>query len=342
MKKKGLTVALLIATFVCSAFYALAGEQTSLKDERDRLSYSFGMNFGSTLRKQSIDINPEVYFRGLLDAYKGDRTLMTDAEAREAVSNFQKQMAAKQEAERKALAEKNKKDEEAFFAANKKREGVVTLASGLQYKVLREGKGELPKATDVITANYRGTLLDGTEFDTSYEKGDPITFRVNSAIPGWVEALQMMKEGSKWKIFIPSSLAYGERPVGVIGPNSALVFEVELVKIESSPADEAVALAVAKPLPGAPKELKLVVVPEGIKLTWKSSAQDPGIVTGYEIFRSDLANGPFDLVGTVQKGELEFLDKSASGEIIYYYKVQAVAGKERSGYSNTVSGEKVK
>lgn len=342
MKKKGLAAAVLVIMFAFS-INARAGEQTPLKDERDRLSYSFGMSFGTNLRKQSIDINPEIYFRGLMDAYKGGETLMSDSEVREIIAGFQKEMAAKQETQIKALAEKNRKEEEAFFAENKKKEGVKTLPSGLQYKVLREGSGEMPRAADVITVNYRGTLLDGTEFDSSYKKGEPVTLRVNTAIPGWVEALQLMKENSKWQVFIPSNLAYGERAVSsVIGPNSALVFEVELVKVESSSASQADSLAGANPALGAPKDLKLAVVPEGIKLTWKPSAQDPDGVTGYEIFRSDFANGPFAEVGAVQKGVVEFTDKSASGEIIYYYKVRAVAGKEHSDYSNPVAGEKVK
>jgi FKBP-type peptidyl-prolyl cis-trans isomerase FklB len=133
----------------------------------------------------------------------------------------------------KKLAEKNKEDAVTFFAENKKKEGVKTLASGLQYKIITEGKGKNPKATDTVTVHYRGTLIDGKEFDSSYRRGEPATFPVNGVIAGWTEALQLMKAGAKWQIFIPSNLAYEEKGIGnVIGPNAALIFEVELISVK--------------------------------------------------------------------------------------------------------------
>jgi len=139
----------------------------------------------------------------------------------------------KQEEETKKLGEKNRKEGEAFLAANKKKEGVKTLASGLQYKVIKPGTGKKPKSTDTVTTHYRGTLIDGTEFDSSYNRGQPATFPVHGVIPGWTEALQLMEEGAKWQLFIPSKLGYGERGAGqAIGPNATLIFEVELVSVQ--------------------------------------------------------------------------------------------------------------
>jgi FKBP-type peptidyl-prolyl cis-trans isomerase FklB len=139
----------------------------------------------------------------------------------------------------KIMGEKNKKEGEAFLAANKKKEGVITLPSGFQYKAIKEGTGKTPKATDTVTVNYRGTLIDGTEFDSSYKRGQPATFRVNGVIAGWTEALQLMKEGSKWELFIPANLAYGERGAGAaIGPNAVLIFEVELISVKPAESGE--------------------------------------------------------------------------------------------------------
>jgi FKBP-type peptidyl-prolyl cis-trans isomerase FklB len=158
---------------------------------------------------------------------------LTDQEARETMTVFQKEMMAKQEVLAKKLGEKNKKEGEAFLAENKKKEGVKTLPSGLQYRVIKEGTGRKPKATDKVLTHYRGTLIDGTEFDSSYKRGTPTSFKVNEIIPGWTEALQLMKEGAKWQLFIPSNLAYAERGAGRdIGPNATLIFEVELISIQ--------------------------------------------------------------------------------------------------------------
>ncbi len=212
---------------------ASAEEKTALKSEKEKVSYVIGVNIGRNLKAQSVDVDPDMILKGLKDATSGGKLLMTDDEMKETMTAFQKEMMQKHEAELKKAGDKNKADGEAFLAANKKKTGVVTLPSGLQYKVITEGKGKSPKATDVVTVNYKGTLIDGTEFDSSYKRGQPASFPVNGVIPGWTEALQLMKEGSKWELFIPSNLAYGERGAGkVIGPNSTLIFEVELISVK--------------------------------------------------------------------------------------------------------------
>ncbi len=205
----------------------------ALKDQKDRVSYVIGMDIGTNLKRQSIEINPDILLRGLRDGLSGSKPLMTDQEMRETIAAFQKEIQAKQEEVAKKMGEKNKKEGESFLAENKKKEGVVTLASGLQYKVLKKGGGKKPKLTDTVTTHYKGTLIDGTEFDSSYRRNQPVSFPVNGVIAGWTEALQLMEEGAKWQLFIPSSLAYGERGAGPqIGPNATLIFEVELISIQ--------------------------------------------------------------------------------------------------------------
>ncbi len=223
----GLVLALLIGS-------ALA-EQQELKSEKDKLSYSMGVATGMQMKRQSIDVDADVFAKGLKDAVSGGSLMMTEQQVQETLMKFQQEMAAKHAERTKELAEKNKKEGEAFLAENKKKEGVKTLPSGLQYKVITEGTGRMPKATDTVTTHYRGTLIDGTEFDSSHKRGQPATFAVNGVIKGWTEALQLMKEGSKWQLFIPSDLAYGERGAGqTIGPNATLIFDVELISIKES------------------------------------------------------------------------------------------------------------
>lgn len=210
-----------------------AGEDRVLKDQKEKVSYSIGMDIGNNLKKQAIDIDPDLLAKGIKDAFSQDKPLMTEQEIRETMMAFQKEMMVKQEERMKQAGEKNKKEGEAFFAENKKKEGVIPLQSGLQYKVIKAGTGKKPKATDKVTVQYRGTLLDGTEFDSSYRRGQPASFPVSGVIPGWSEALQLMEEGAKWQLFIPPNLAYGERGAGnMIGPNSTLIFEVELISIQ--------------------------------------------------------------------------------------------------------------
>ncbi len=213
-----------------------AEENQVLKTQKDKVSYSIGMDIGNSLKKQTVDVDPALVARGILDTYTGGKTLMSDDEFRETMMAIQKEMVAKQMERAKELSEKNKKDGEAFLAENKKKEGVITLPSGLQYKVIKEGTGEKPKSTDTVTVNYRGALIDGTEFDSSFRSGQPLTLPVDGVIAGWTEALQLMKTGSKFQLFIPSNLAYGEQGAGrgVIGPNATLIFEVELLSIKES------------------------------------------------------------------------------------------------------------
>jgi FKBP-type peptidyl-prolyl cis-trans isomerase FklB len=190
------------------------------------------MDMGGSLKRNSIDVDIDALVKGLKDALAGGKMMMTEQEQRETLMAFQKEFQAKQQEKMKALAEKNKKEGEAFLAENKKKQGIKILPSGLQYKIITEGKGASPKETDTVTINYRGTLIDGTEFDSSYKRNEPATFPVKGVIKGWTEAIQLMKEGAKWQLFIPSDLAYGERGAGgTIGPNATLIFEVELLKI---------------------------------------------------------------------------------------------------------------
>ena len=206
----------------------------TLKTPKDKASYAMGMNIGTGLRKQSIDIDPAILARGLKDAFANGKTLLTEDEVRTILTQLQADMRKKQQELAQVAAENNKKQGLAFLEANKAKEGVVTLPSGLQYKVLQEGTGPKPAATDSVVCNYRGTLLDNTEFDSSYKRGQPVTFPVTGVIKGWTEALQLMPVGSKWQLFIPSELAYGERGAGgQIGPNATLIFEVELVSIQA-------------------------------------------------------------------------------------------------------------
>lgn len=213
---------------------AWAAEEASvLKTQKDKVSYGIGMNIGSSLKRDGVDVDADLLVRGLKDGLSGGKTLLSDEEYRATMTALQKEMMEKQAAVAKAAAEKNKVEGDAFLAANAKKEGVVTLPSGLQYKVIKSGTGKAPAAGDTVETHYRGTLIDGTEFDSSYKRGQAVTFPVNGVIPGWTEALQKMKEGDKWQLFIPPNLAYGERGAGrEIGPNATLIFEVELIAVK--------------------------------------------------------------------------------------------------------------
>jgi FKBP-type peptidyl-prolyl cis-trans isomerase FklB len=205
----------------------------TLKTQKDKTSYAMGMNVGTGLRKQSIDIDPAILARGLRDAFSNGKTLLTEEEARAVLTQLQTDLRKKQQEVAQQAGEANKKQGLAFLEANKTKEGVVALPSGLQYKVLQEGTGPKPTATDSVVCNYRGTLLDNTEFDSSYKRGQPATFPVTGVIKGWTEALQLMPVGSKWQLFVPAELAYGDRGAGAqIGPNATLIFEVELLSIQ--------------------------------------------------------------------------------------------------------------
>jgi FKBP-type peptidyl-prolyl cis-trans isomerase len=196
----------------------------TLKTQKEKASYAIGMNIGKNLKRDSVEVDPAVLYRALKDAYTGSKLLLTEEEAKTALTTLQSEVRAKEEAKTKAAAVENKKTGEAFLTANKTKEGVVTLPSGLQYKIIKEGTGPKPSAEDTVLCHYRGTLVDNTEFDSSYKRGEPLKIPVGGVIKGWTEAMQLMPVGSKWQLFIPSDLAYGERgaPGSPIGPNSGL------------------------------------------------------------------------------------------------------------------------
>jgi FKBP-type peptidyl-prolyl cis-trans isomerase FklB len=256
-----------IAT-ISLASICLAQDNPQLKDQKDKASYSIGYDIGSTFKKQNIDLNMDALMSGMKEGLAGKEGMLSKEEREKTLEAFQKEMMEKQVAASKEAATKNAAEGEKFLAENKNKEGVKTTASGLQYKVLKEGSGPSPKETDTVVTNYKGTLLDGTEFDSSYKRNEPATFPVNRVIKGWTEALQLMKPGAKYQLFIPAALAYGERGAGRdIGPNSTLIFEVELVSIKApepaatiapgaaapgtSPAAAATTTPAAKPSPAA-------------------------------------------------------------------------------------------
>jgi FKBP-type peptidyl-prolyl cis-trans isomerase len=210
----------------------------TLKTQKEKFSYALGMNTGKrmsdSLKKQSVPFDPAILARGMKDALAGGKTLLTDDEAQAVLTEMQKQVREQQQEKTQQAGAVNKKEGDTFLAANKGKEGVVTLPSGLQYKILKEGTGPKPTASDSVVCNYRGTLINGTEFDSSYKRGQPATFPVTGVIKGWTEALQLMPVGSKWQLFVPSDLAYGDRGAGAdIGPGATLIFEVELISIEN-------------------------------------------------------------------------------------------------------------
>jgi FKBP-type peptidyl-prolyl cis-trans isomerase FklB len=206
----------------------------TLKTQKDKASYAIGLNIGKSMHKDSVDVDPNILLRGMKDGLAGAKPLLTDEEAKAAMVALQADLRKKGEEKMLVQGEANKKQGDVFLAENKTKDGVVTLASGLQYKILKEGTGPKPTATDTVVCNYKGTLLDNTEFDSSYKRGQPATFPVSGVIKGWTEALQLMPVGSKWELFVPADLAYGARggPGGGIGPNATLVFEVELMSIQ--------------------------------------------------------------------------------------------------------------
>jgi FKBP-type peptidyl-prolyl cis-trans isomerase len=214
----------------------------ALETQKEKFSYSIGVNVGTNIRQQGVDIDPNLLFQGLNDALAGELKLLTEQEVQEALAALQQELRARHEQKRVEQVEKNKAEGEAFLAENAKKPGVITLPSGLQYRIITEGSGASPtRVQDSVKAHYRGTLLDGTEFDSSLKRGEPATFALNGVIKGWTEALQLMKEGSKWELYIPSDLAYGPNGRGQhIGPNATLVFEVELIEVIPAPKPEPV------------------------------------------------------------------------------------------------------
>jgi len=202
---------------------------------KDKISYAFGADMARDLKRQKNDLNLDLLIKALTDALADKPLIMTAAEVTATLKKYQEEQKQDYEHAKTMIAEKNRRAGESFFSENAKKEGVVTLPSGLQYKVLTKGEGKLPTLDDHVVCNYRGTLLDGREFDSSYKRSQPATLPVKGLIKGWAEALQMMPVGSKWQLFIPPQLAYGEKIVGGIGPNAMLIFEVELLSIEGKP-----------------------------------------------------------------------------------------------------------
>jgi FKBP-type peptidyl-prolyl cis-trans isomerase FklB len=216
---------------------AVKGAPGTLTTDKEKQSYAIGMNLGENLKTQNVDVDPNLLVRGIKDTLAGGKTLLTVDEEHATLMALQTVMRKASADRMQKASESNKKEGETFLATNKSKPGVVTTASGLQYKILQTGTGPKPTLTDMVSSNYRGTLINGTEFDSSYKRGEPTTFPVSGVIKGWTEALQMMPVGSKWQLFVPSALAYGDRAASAqIGPNATLIFEVELVSIQPKPA----------------------------------------------------------------------------------------------------------
>ena len=212
----------------------------AITTEKEKTSYSIGMDLGNKLKSQSIDVDTAILVRGMNDGISGAKPLMSEEDMRTSLTALSTQIRAKQTAMLKDLTEKNKSEGDAFLLENRSKEGVVVLPSGLQYKILKAGDGPKPAATDSVVCNYKGTLINGKEFDSSFKRGQPATFPVSGVIKGWTEALQLMPVGSKWQLFIPPDLAYGERGAGAdIQPDSTLIFEVELMSIQPKTQDKA-------------------------------------------------------------------------------------------------------
>ncbi|MCH9656120.1 MAG: FKBP-type peptidyl-prolyl cis-trans isomerase [Planctomycetes bacterium] len=237
MSKWHFTACLCIAFFGCSQFVTAQTEKansgkSSLKDQKQKVSYGIGYNLGQNLMKDDLGLDPQILVKGILDAMTKQKPQMTEEEIRATLVAFQQELRSQQETKMKQAAAANVAKGKQFLAANAKKEGVKTTKSGLQYKVIKKGTGKTPGLNDSVTTHYRGTLINGKEFDSSYKRNQPATFPVKGVISGWTEALQLMKEGDKWQLFIPGDLAYGSRGSGpVIGPNEVLIFDIELLKV---------------------------------------------------------------------------------------------------------------
>ncbi|PAW86627.1 MAG: hypothetical protein B9S33_07745 [Pedosphaera sp. Tous-C6FEB] len=233
MAMKAITTAALALGLLAGSAFA-ADTKMTLKDNKDKVSYSIGLNIAKSMKQEGLDINPDALAAAMKDVFAGAKPQLSEEEVQTVMQEFQKDMMAKRAKGQQEGLAKNKAEGEKFLADNKKKEGIKTTASGLQYKVIKDGTGKTPKATDTVSTHYRGTLISGKEFDSSYKRGEPAEFPVNGVIKGWTEALQLMKEGAKWQLFIPSDLAYGERGAGQdIGPNSTLIFDIELLKVKA-------------------------------------------------------------------------------------------------------------
>lgn len=221
---------------------------SAFKTQKEKLSYAIGMEMGKGVKSQGLDVDPTIMIQGLNDGISGGKSQMSEEELRQVISSLQQEIRQKQMQAQQAAAAENKTKGDAFLAENGKNEGVVVLPDGLQYKILTAGQGKKPAESDTVLCNYKGTFLDGSEFDSSAQAGKPVPFEVKNVIPGFKEVLQLMPVGSKWQVVVPSNLAYGERGAGgVIGPNATLIFEIELVSIQDTPPAPPVPPAVGAP-----------------------------------------------------------------------------------------------
>jgi FKBP-type peptidyl-prolyl cis-trans isomerase FklB len=228
--KKLIAVALVLSLFGGTV---IAQKKVTPKTKKEKISYSIGINIGKNMKTQGLDLDQGLLTQGIKDGLNSSKTAMSDKDMEATMIAFQQEMTGKMQAKQKVNGEKNVKEGEAFLAANKKKEGIITLSSGLQYKILKSGDGPKPTKDQTVKCHYRGTLIDGTEFDSSYKRGEPTEFPVGQVIKGWTEALQLMPVGSKWQLFIPSDLAYGPNGAGqMIGPNATLIFDIELISIK--------------------------------------------------------------------------------------------------------------
>lgn len=209
-----------------------ADSTPAFKSDKEKTSYAIGIDVGNNLKRNALDLDVDQFAAGFKASFTGGKALLTDEEVKQTLTSLMQGMREKAMAKQKEAGEKNVKEGKDFLDANKKKEGIVTLPSGLQYKVVKAGTGATPKASDTVKTHYRGTLIDGTEFDSSYKRGEPAEFPVGGVIKGWTEALQKMQVGAKWQLFIPSELAYGERGAGAdIPPNATLIFDIELLEV---------------------------------------------------------------------------------------------------------------
>jgi len=229
---KPFIVVVLCLTILLPVGVCMAQDTPVLETEKERINYSVGYQIGGDFMRQGVEIDPQILVLGIQDALAEEKPLLTQEEMRTTLVDLKKKIIAYQQGQQKAEAAENLAEGQAFLSKNGKKDGVTTTPSGLQYRVIQKGSGTLPQPTDTVTVHYRGTLLDGTEFDSSYRRNEPATFLADHVIPGWKEALQLMKPGSRYELFIPGNLAYGKRGNGTIGPNSTLIFEVELLSVQ--------------------------------------------------------------------------------------------------------------
>jgi FKBP-type peptidyl-prolyl cis-trans isomerase FklB len=228
--KKLMVVVLVVS--ICGTV-VLAQKKATPKSKKEKISYSIGINIGKNMKMQGLDLDQGLLLQGIKDAFNDSKLAMTDKDMEATMTAFQQEMMGKMQEKQKIDGDKNAKAGQAFLAENKKKDGVVTLPSGLQYKILKSGDGPKPTKEQTVKCHYRGTFIDGNEFDSSYKRGEPTEFPVGQVIKGWTEALQLMPVGSKWQLFIPSDLAYGPNGAGqAIGPNATLIFEIELLSIK--------------------------------------------------------------------------------------------------------------